>query len=184
MIYLDSLKSSRNVSVIHVAKALINLFDKYLKERIPNLNKENKDEEVFLKNTHDNNNNKFKATNAPENNTKINFQKSIFCEEDLEKLSIKDNQKKQTNELNFLNYNFNCCELTPILDNQIFKKSKWKVYIAEAPYQKNSFDCGIFLCKYLDYLSRRVEFDFTNYDMPYFRMLIAIELVNGELITR
>jgi sentrin-specific protease 1 len=53
----------------------------------------------------------------------------------------------------------------------------------EIPLQKNTYDCGVFLCKFMEYISRREEICFSQCDMSYFRLLIATEILEGKLLT-
>lgn len=48
----------------------------------------------------------------------------------------------------------------------------------EIPHQTNGWDCGIFACKYADYCSRGVPFDFRQIDMPILRQRIVLEMFN------
>ena len=43
------------------------------------------------------------------------------------------------------------------------------------PQQTNWSDCGMFVCKYAEYLSRRKRITFTQTDMPLFRFLVLWE---------
>lgn len=45
-------------------------------------------------------------------------------------------------------------------------------YMYECPQQKNGYDCGIFVCKFVEYLSVDAPLDFTQEDMPKFRQEI------------
>lgn len=45
------------------------------------------------------------------------------------------------------------------------------------PEQKNGCDCGMFMIKYADFLSRGDELKFTQEDMPYFRKRTVLELL-------
>ncbi|KAA8499765.1 putative ubiquitin-like-specific protease 1B [Porphyridium purpureum] len=45
------------------------------------------------------------------------------------------------------------------------------------PQQTNTSDCGVFLCKFMDYLSLGKEFNFGAQHMPYFRRRLAHELL-------
>lgn len=61
--------------------------------------------------------------------------------------------------------------------------SYWEFRNADCPKQRNGVDCGVFLCKYMDYLSREEPMNFTQDDMSYFRVLIGVEIINGKLLT-
>jgi len=61
--------------------------------------------------------------------------------------------------------------------------SAWKSSIAnKIPQQMNGSDCGMFTCKFAEYLSRRAQFTFSQSDMPYFRKRMIYEIVNDNLI--
>ena len=49
--------------------------------------------------------------------------------------------------------------------------------------QNNLDDCGVYLCKFMDYLTRgHIELDFSEEDIIYFRVQIGIELIKGKLL--
>jgi hypothetical protein len=60
--------------------------------------------------------------------------------------------------------------------------SFWKFKIAKAPKQSNSSDCGVFVCKFMDFISRDKEITFIQDDMKYFRISIGIELMEGKFL--
>jgi hypothetical protein len=60
--------------------------------------------------------------------------------------------------------------------------SFWKFKIENTSKQINPSDCGIFVCKFMDYISRNKKITFTHEDMNYFRILIGIELMEGKLL--
>ena len=49
----------------------------------------------------------------------------------------------------------------------------------DLPRQSNGSDCGMFCCKYADFISKDVEIDFDKDHMPYFRARMAHELLVG-----
>jgi len=59
----------------------------------------------------------------------------------------------------------------------------WKLGIKMCPKQQNLHDCGVFVCKFMDYICRGERMEFSQSDMQYFRTLIGIELVQGNLLT-
>jgi len=68
-------------------------------------------------------------------------------------------------------------------NNNNVQNRKWKFIVQQGfPKQKNSSDCGVFMLKGIHYRSLRSEKMFTQKDIPYFRMLITIELVKGKLL--
>ena len=50
------------------------------------------------------------------------------------------------------------------------------------PQQMNGSDCGMFTCKFAEYISRRARFTFSQNDMPYFRKRMIAEIVNNDII--
>jgi len=61
--------------------------------------------------------------------------------------------------------------------------SKWSQVIAsDIPQQMNGSDCGMFTCKFAEYLSRRAKFTFSQRDMPYFRKRMVYEIVKNKLL--
>ena len=55
-------------------------------------------------------------------------------------------------------------------------------YSQEIPEQLNGCDCGVFTCKYAEYLSQDKAFDFDQGDMPYFRRRMIWEMVKKTLL--
>lgn len=52
----------------------------------------------------------------------------------------------------------------------------------EIPQQMNGSDCGMFTCKYADYVSRDRPLRFTQKDMPFFRQLVAWEILHQTIL--
>lgn len=48
--------------------------------------------------------------------------------------------------------------------------------------QNNGVDCGVFACKFADFLSLGYEPDFTQNDIDYYRTRIAAEFAKGRLL--
>lgn len=65
----------------------------------------------------------------------------------------------------------------------VFNRKEWKkVPVRGIPKQRNGEDCGVFMCKYADYLSSgATTFNFCQDDMLYFRARMAHELVMGKI---
>ncbi|XP_003381555.1 putative sentrin-specific protease 1 [Trichinella spiralis] len=60
---------------------------------------------------------------------------------------------------------------------------QWTFSNAEGvPRQGNFNDCGVFVCKFADYLSRDAELSFNQSHMANFRLCIAYEILNKQLI--
>jgi Ulp1 family protease len=75
-----------------------------------------------------------------------------------EKLNINDDEKSQDNINN-----------------------AWHYSKASNPLQKNENDGGVYMCKFIDYLSRDEPITFTHEDIEYFRILMSIELLESDL---
>ncbi|XP_037128173.1 sentrin-specific protease 1 [Syngnathus acus] len=52
----------------------------------------------------------------------------------------------------------------------------------EIPQQMNGSDCGMFTCKYADYITKDRPITFTQKQMPYFRRRMVWEIVNRKLL--
>ncbi|XP_069733521.1 sentrin-specific protease 2-like [Phaenicophaeus curvirostris] len=52
----------------------------------------------------------------------------------------------------------------------------------EIPQQENGDDCGVFVCKYADYISRDRPLTFTQSDIPYFRKRMVWEIIHHQLL--
>ena len=46
----------------------------------------------------------------------------------------------------------------------------------------NGSDCGMFACKFAEYLSRDARLTFTQEHMPYFRRRMVYEIVTKKLL--
>lgn len=53
---------------------------------------------------------------------------------------------------------------------------------AEIPQQKNGSDCGVFACKYADYIAKGRPLTFKQCHMPLFRKLMIWEILNQKLL--
>lgn len=65
-----------------------------------------------------------------------------------------------------------------------FDLSEWNfLHNKNLPQQMNGSDCGMFACKYAEYLSRgRTTFNFNQSHMPYFRRRMVWEILNTKLM--
>ncbi|XP_011617118.2 sentrin-specific protease 2 isoform X1 [Takifugu rubripes] len=64
-------------------------------------------------------------------------------------------------------------------------ETKWTVgnlRATEAPQQKNGSDCGVFACKYADYIAKERPLTFKQCHMPLFRKLMIWEILNQKLL--
>ncbi|XP_041827340.1 sentrin-specific protease 2 [Melanotaenia boesemani] len=62
---------------------------------------------------------------------------------------------------------------------------KWTVgslKAGEIPQQKNGSDCGVFACKYADYIAKGRPLTFKQCHMPFFRKLMMWEILNQKLL--
>ncbi|CAH8353313.1 unnamed protein product [Eruca vesicaria subsp. sativa] len=56
--------------------------------------------------------------------------------------------------------------------------SQWRQeFVQVLPEQRNGFDCGMFMLKYMDFYSRGLDLCFTQEHMPYFRVRTAKEIL-------
>lgn len=64
-----------------------------------------------------------------------------------------------------------------------FDLNGWKTASPkDIPEQLNGCDCGVFACKYAEYLSRKATFDFDQRHMPYFRRRMVYEILSKKLL--
>ncbi|XP_028293238.1 sentrin-specific protease 2 isoform X3 [Gouania willdenowi] len=65
------------------------------------------------------------------------------------------------------------------------ESTKWTVRsykASEIPQQKNGSDCGVFACKYADYIAKGRSLTFKQCHMPLFRKLMMWEILNQKLL--
>ena len=65
-----------------------------------------------------------------------------------------------------------------------YSYTDWEVPVyapKNIPMQNNGNDCGVFMCKFADYMSENRAFDFSSADMPYFRKRMLLELVANRV---
>ncbi|XP_056248822.1 sentrin-specific protease 2 [Seriola aureovittata] len=63
--------------------------------------------------------------------------------------------------------------------------AKWTIgslRATEIPQQKNGSDCGVFACKYADYIAKGMPLTFKQCHMPLFRKLMIWEILNQKLL--
>jgi sentrin-specific protease 1 len=65
-----------------------------------------------------------------------------------------------------------------------FDLSNWNcIHVKDVPQQMNGSDCGMFACKFAEYLSRgKLTFSFNQTHMPYFRRRMILEILNKKLM--
>ena len=56
----------------------------------------------------------------------------------------------------------------------------WKP--GETPQQRNGSDCGVFMTRTADYLSRDGKLNFSQTNMTYFRRRMVYEILNRTLL--
>ncbi|XP_073678794.1 sentrin-specific protease 1 [Garra rufa] len=68
---------------------------------------------------------------------------------------------------------------------QNFDTSEWTLKSkrpSEIPQQMNGSDCGMFTCKYAEYITKDRPITFTQKHMPYFRRRMVWEILNQKLL--
>ncbi|XP_054156831.1 sentrin-specific protease 1-like [Oppia nitens] len=61
--------------------------------------------------------------------------------------------------------------------------SDWNIFnVKNIPQQENGSDCGMFSCKYAEYISRNAKINFSQSHMPYFRRRMVYEILNKRLL--
>lgn len=65
-----------------------------------------------------------------------------------------------------------------------FDFTNWNFFhVKDVPQQMNGSDCGMFTCKYAEFLSRgKTVFNFNQSHMPYFRRRMIWEIINKKLL--
>ena len=68
-------------------------------------------------------------------------------------------------------------------DKFMIDAKEWtKVPRGGGPQQENRVDCGVFVLKTADYISRGMTLDFTQVDIPNFRNELCFEIANGRFL--
>ncbi|KAL0488418.1 hypothetical protein AKO1_015601 [Acrasis kona] len=68
--------------------------------------------------------------------------------------------------------------------NKVLNTGGWEMYVPDRysiPQQENSHDCGVFACKFADFLSRDLDLSFKQSDMAYFRNRMACEIMDKRI---
>ncbi|XP_053290969.1 sentrin-specific protease 2 [Pleuronectes platessa] len=60
--------------------------------------------------------------------------------------------------------------------------AKWTIGSSVIPQQKNGSDCGVFACKYADYIAKGRPLTFKQCHMPLFRKLMIWEILHQKLL--
>ncbi|XP_062853785.1 sentrin-specific protease 2 [Trichomycterus rosablanca] len=74
------------------------------------------------------------------------------------------------------------CNVKKGKDLEVLKWTVTSLRASELPQQKNGSDCGVFACKYADYLARGHPCTFRQCHMPYFRKAMIWEILNQKLL--
>jgi Ulp1 family protease len=80
-------------------------------------------------------------------------------------------KNQETNE----NYSFS----TSFIDDNY---KNYKVKVANVNKQSDVYEGGIFICKFMDYISRNEPITFDHLDINYYRISIGVELIEGKLL--
>jgi len=56
------------------------------------------------------------------------------------------------------------------------------VEVQDVPQQVGGDDCGVFVCRFAETITRRASTNFSAEDMPHFRRLVAWELITGTIL--
>lgn len=63
-----------------------------------------------------------------------------------------------------------------------FVDCKWQKIVSPVPRQTNGDDCGVFVCKFGEFVSRRAPIDFSQSNMAFFRRQILLEIIQQKLM--
>lgn len=75
------------------------------------------------------------------------------------------------------------CDESKDKKNTDFDLTGWKTTVVkDIPQQMNGSDCGMFACKFAEYITREASITFTQADMPYFRRRMVYEIVTAKLL--
>lgn len=68
------------------------------------------------------------------------------------------------------------------IDLNLLEWTHYSMKPQEIPQQLNGSDCGMFTCKYADYISRDKPITFTQHQMPLFRKKMVWEILHQQLL--
>ncbi|XP_069111084.1 sentrin-specific protease 1-like [Argopecten irradians] len=75
------------------------------------------------------------------------------------------------------------CDESMDKKKQEFDLTGWATKIVkDIPQQMNGSDCGMFACKYAEYITRGAKITFTQEHMPYFRRRMVYEILKAKLL--
>lgn len=67
--------------------------------------------------------------------------------------------------------------------NVNFNELEWKLLNKkDIPRQRNGYDCGVFACKFAEYITREEQFNFSQDHMEYFRQRMVYEIMHNCLL--
>ncbi|KAI6196738.1 ULP-PROTEASE domain-containing protein [Aphelenchoides besseyi] len=107
-------------------------------------------------------------------------------------LAMVDNKTRQLRFFNSMNRNGQ--EYLELIHDFLQKESTAKyeskytvddyelIELEPCPKQMNGFDCGVFTCRFAEYLSRRAPFNFHQRHMSYYRKRMVFEIVKKKLL--
>lgn len=109
-------------------------------------------------------------------------------------LSVIDFRKRcieQYNSLSNFNSDFQRDLLQYLREEHLFQKhydfdmhDDWRLeQRKELPQQISPTDCGVFICAFAEYLTRQETIRFGNTDVEFLRRKMAVEIVEGRLLT-
>ncbi|KFO33189.1 Sentrin-specific protease 2 [Fukomys damarensis] len=68
------------------------------------------------------------------------------------------------------------------IDLNLLEWTRYSMKPHEIPQQLNGSDCGMFTCKYADYIARDKPITFTQHQMPLFRKKMVWEILHQQLL--
>ncbi|XP_077869038.1 sentrin-specific protease 1-like [Saccoglossus kowalevskii] len=76
-----------------------------------------------------------------------------------------------------------CAEHRDKKKSEFSSIKEWKLEVQQdIPPQMNGSDCGMFTCKYAEYITRGSKITFTQAHMPYFRRRMVWEIIHKQLL--
>lgn len=63
-----------------------------------------------------------------------------------------------------------------------FNPAEWEMRLESVPSQRNSYDCGVFCCKYMEFLSEGLPLQFTQEDMPLLRRRMVLDICKNSFV--
>jgi Ulp1 family protease len=67
--------------------------------------------------------------------------------------------------------------------NSEFPSKEWKFYQDfSITKQNNDYDCGVFICKYAEFILKEYSLEFDPIYMPYYRKKILLDILNEDIL--